>query len=290
MINLIIDDYKLQLFLFEKMGSRSIEDAINDKVGDHEWEGIILRDIHRNSASRPDGMEIEGGILKYRKYDGRITESYLDEGNQAYAIYWPKDYKRILVYRNAYHRVVSTFYHQLNARGKNKEGWSDEHGRGAWDVQYKELDILPKSENLEDHIKSFHNFCKLHFYSNSSNWVDGVFYGKTGHMAAIWEQIPKYLMKDVDEVISLDDVNNNKLVEILEKYGVPNQKLEEFTKSLNKNKEYYSKQKSQMEDSDQHLRQTNNYEKFYDTMDNKILTTITEFYKTDLELTGVKPL
>ena len=137
MLNIIIDDYKLQLFLFEKMGSRSIEDALNNKVGNHNWEGLIIR-ISQNDEGYPDGMEVEGGIFKYRKYDGRITESYLDLDNRPWEVVWPEDYKTILIYRNPYHRLVSCFYNALNSRGKNKEGWSDEHGRGAWDVYYKE--------------------------------------------------------------------------------------------------------------------------------------------------------
>jgi hypothetical protein len=40
--------------------------------------------------------------------------------------------------------------------------------------------------------------------------------------------------------------------------------------------------------TNQHLRSTNNYNEYYDTMDEKIFNAITEFYKDDLELTGIK--
>ncbi len=287
MLNLMVDEYKFQLFLFEKMGSRSIEDAINNLVGNHEWEGITRRYFGDNEY-HPGGMSQENGIFNYKQYDGRIQEDYLDLDSRPYETVWPKDYKRILIYRNTYHRLVSSFYNALNARGKDKEGWSDEYGRGAWDVFYEEEGVIPTSDDLETHIDCFHNFCNIHFYNELTHWVDGVFYGKLGHMSAIWEQIPRFLIKEVDYIISLDEVNNNKLIDILEKQGVPNQLLEELTKSLYKNKEFYSKQKSKMGTTNQHLRSTNNYNEYYDTMDEKIFNAITEFYKDDLELTGIK--
>ena len=84
MLTLISDEYKLQIFLFEKMGSRSIESAILGKVGlggpealteidniDYD-ESITIKDIK-------GGFNITGGIFDYRKYEDRLSDQYYDD-------------------------------------------------------------------------------------------------------------------------------------------------------------------------------------------------------------------
>ena len=131
MLNMIIDDYKLQFLLFEKMGSRSIEGSILGKVGMGGPEGYIdTNDEEYDEKIKIKNIEggfyITGGIFDYRKYEDRMTETYYDkrykiEKKELYKDhfqrfvkvkekYWPKDYTRILVYRDSYKRLVSAYY------------------------------------------------------------------------------------------------------------------------------------------------------------------------------------
>lgn len=288
MINLIIDDYKLQLFLFEKMGSRSIEDAINDKVGNQDY--INYEEYSDLEYSDPlGGVKVKGEIFDYRKYDGRIEESYLDINKRPYEEMWPKGYKRVLVFRNTYHRLVSVFYHQINTRGRDKEGWDYNTSKGVWDDQYKKIGVHPKTDNIEEHIECFHKFYEFHVLLDAKKWKDGIFYGRPGHMNALWEEIPEYLSIEIDELIELSDTNI-KIPQILEEQNCDDDKINKFKNSLEVNRSYYKKIKSKMGDDKQIIRPTDDYMSYYNTMPKETMDSINNFYEWDLEFTGVKLL
>jgi|2_EtaG_2_1085320.scaffolds.fasta_scaffold28800_2 hypothetical protein len=296
MVTLIIDDYKLQFLLFEKMGSRSIEGSTLGKVGMGGPEGYIDPNIFDGSEYDPKikirningGFEITGGIFDYRKYEGRLTEDYCD---RRYKIekkklfknhfhssvkikdrFWPEDYTQILVYRDSYKRLVSAYYWINNVYDNN---FSTKY----FDMKkYKDL-IFPKKETITEHRRCFKNFCRLYYVDRKIS---------DGHLSAIWEQIPENYLNQVDYKINLENFNDD-VVKILKKLKVDKDKIGKFSKYLDEN-QFHFKNKKSTQTSYNLQRLTNDYYSYYARMPRKILNAINKFYEVDLNYTGIEKL
>ena len=277
MLTLISDEYKLQIFLFEKMGSRSIESAILGKVGlggpealteidniDYD-ESITIEDIK-------GGFNITGGIFDYRKYEDRLSEQYYDDDlDKVKDELWPLDYTRVLVYRDSYKRLVSAYYWILNVLYNRKEETTP--------VQLCRDSIYPKGNDISEHKKAFHNFCRLYYVDKKIS---------DGHFSGLWEQIPIDYLNKIEHKINLENFNKD-VVKLLKKLNVDGQKIDKLTSFLEDNRLYFKNKKSS-QTSDDVQRITHDYYEYYRDMDKEILAGINEFYKADLEYTGVEKI
>ena len=287
MVTLIVDKYKLELFTFEKMGSRSVESAVLGKVGLGGPEGTIDPDHedydHKIKIRNINGgFEITGGIFDYRKYEDRLSEAYYDnELKRVIDELWPSDYTRVLVYRNSYKRLISGYYWMMNNKFNTTSNY---------DIKYNRL-IVPDEQNFKVHKKCFENFCKLYF-------VDGKI--SDGHLSTIREQMPENYLNRLDYKINLENFNDD-VIKILKKLKVNKDKRDKFFKVLVENKLFFSNKKSIQSSGLQNPkfsirkpvnipRISNDYYSYYASMPRKILNAINKFYEVDLNYTGIEKL
>jgi hypothetical protein len=290
MVTLIVDKYKLELFTFEKMGSRSIEGSILGKVGMGGPEGYIDPNIFDGSEYDPKikirningGFEITGGIFDYRKYEDRLSESYYDnELERVIDELWPSDYTRVLVYRDTYKRLISGYYWMMNNKFNTTSNY---------DIKYNRL-IVPDEQNFKVHKKCFENFCRLYYVDRKIS---------DGHLSAIWEQIPENYLNQVDYKINLENFNDD-VIKILKKLKVNKDKRDKFFKVLIENKLFFTNKKSIQDSGLQNPkfsirepvnipRISNDYYSYYEDMPREILDAINTFYEAELDYTGIEKL
>ena len=94
MVTLIIDDYKLVIFLFEKMGSKSIESAIGG-LGDGSGPvGLDIKIIEGDEY-------ITGGLFDYIKHEDSyrvskiISDGYTVTGERHWT--WPNLVHKVVI-------------------------------------------------------------------------------------------------------------------------------------------------------------------------------------------------
>jgi hypothetical protein len=274
MVALIIDDYKLVIFLFEKMGSRSIESAIGGLGDGSGPEGLDIKIIE-------DAEYITGGLFDYIKYaDSYPMSKIMLEG-----------YKKIFIYRDTYKRLVSTFYWIINQPGNYREELNYKL------IKYKTSIFPDVDNNFINHRQHFRNFCELVF-------VKKELYGRCqscghhfhfdGHIMPMPLQL--LIKKDfnINYKIDLDNIIED-IKPILIELEVENDKQTKFIECLEENKIYFKNKKSIVETVDtfygvQAQRASDDYYSYYDGMPREILDSINDFYESDLEFTGIKKL
>jgi len=274
MVALIIDDYKLVIFLFEKMGSRSIESAIGGLGDGSGPEGLDIKII--------EGAEyITGGLFDYIKYaDSYPMSKIMLEG-----------YKKIFIYRDTYKRLVSSFYWIINQPGNYREELNYKL------IKYKTSIFPDVDNNFINHRQHFRNFCELVF-------VKKELYGRCqscghhfhfdGHIMPMPFQLLIKNDFNINYKIDLDNIIED-IKPILIELEVENDKQTKFIECLEENKIYFKNKKSIVESVDafygvQAQRVSDDYYSYYDGMPREILDSINDFYESDLEFTGIKKL
>lgn len=274
MVTLIIDDYKLVIFLFEKMGSKSIESAIGG-LGDGSGPvGLDIKII--------EGAEyITGGLFDYIKHeDSYRVSKIISDG-----------YKKIFIYRDTYKRLVSFFYWVINQPINYREELNYKL------IKYKTSIFPDVDNNFINHRQHFRNFCELVF-------VKKELYGRCqscGHHF----HFDKHIMPMPLQLLIKNDFNINYKIEldniiedikpILIELEVENDKQTKFIERLEENKIYFKNKKSLIEGIDsfygvQAQRVSDDYYSYYDGMPREILDSINDFYESELEFTEIKPL
>ena len=272
MVTLIIDDYKLVIFLFEKMGSKSIESAIGG-LGDGSGPvGLDIKIIEGDEY-------ITGGLFDYIKHeDSYRVSKIISDG-----------YKKIFIYRDTYKRLVSFFYWVINQPINYREELNYRL------IKYKTLIFPDVDTNFINHRQHFRNFCELVFvkreiYDRCQNCGHHFHFDK--HIMPL-----QLLIKNdfnINYKIELDNIIED-IKPILIELEVENDKQTKFIEYLEENKIYFKNKKSLIEGIDsfygvQAQRVSDDYYSYYDGMPREILDSINDFYESDLEFTGIKKL